>query len=239
VSEANYRQSARLKKPNARALPETAAASVRLSEKKETEIMKLQLKALSIALGAATLMCGSAWGEGQAGVGTGAVAKAAVDLRIIIPKVVLLRVGAASTTVDLLTFTGAMATPTAAGAPGSNLDTNWDGISDPTFGFTPTPQTLNASVYTNVSGVTVSCASSGFNAGGPTDASVLVVSTVLANGGFAHMGTSLTGCSGTTAVSPNSVRRSSWAYSIDPVANPAAWLANTYNTTVTYTTSAL
>jgi hypothetical protein len=238
VSEANYRQSARLKKPNARALPETAAASVRLSEKKEPEIMKLQLKALSIALGAATLMCGSVWANTTSSVSSGATVTTAADLKIkiIVPKVVILRVGStggSAATVDEIEFTA-----TAGGLSGTSV--TYTGPIPPVFSNVTvtgaTPSAVPVAVWTNAGSATLSCSASTLTGPTGSGAATLGDITVIATTPMPHPGANLGACT-TGASLPVPIATGlvdTWQYGL----NGSVYAAGTYTTTATYTATA-
>jgi hypothetical protein len=206
--------------------------------------MKLQLKALSIALGAATLMAGSAWGESTAGVGipTSTVsATAKVNINITVPKVILLKIGTAGGTVDTVDFTASLSSPTVAGT-GNSLATTWTGTA-PTFSVAATGDVLTAVAWTNsasgASGGTLSCSmTTAFASGGPTAADISVGSSVaLAGGSLVHPGTN-TNCATPTPFARNVLVGSTYTYSIAP-GSVAAWAAGSYTSVVTYTATTL
>ncbi|MGL4185588.1 MAG: hypothetical protein ACRCR4_07390 [Thiotrichaceae bacterium] len=208
--------------------------------------MKFSMKLLAVALvsSAAALMhvaqAESTYGYNAAGTGTvSATAKAKVTVNI--PKMILLRVGTAGTTVDELTFNGTpsiVTMPTGGLVDGNSQSASWDGNA-PTFADVA-GQTLSAFSWTNnLGGATLSCATVADQmfqtANGLTSTDVEV-----ANGGantLAHPGAN-TACSGSTSIPKNTLVSSTWTYSIKGTALAKA-AAGTHKQTTTYTATTL
>ena len=205
--------------------------------------MKLQLKALSIALGAATLMVGSAWADSQISTGSTSPleAKANVNLSLVVPRIIALRIGDA-TMANTITFTQS--------AVGGNWGVN---ASDPTvaslFGSGTTANDANSNnttasnnlkmwTWTNISGGgTVTCAV--LPGGSPIVASDVQAASI--GGGIGHpAGANLGAQCGAptvtyTPVGP--VKTDTWAYNF--IGSPTGYLAGTYSSQVKYTASAI
>lgn len=194
--------------------------------------MKLQLKALSIALGAATLMAGSAWGEATSTSGPFAggpyAATARLNVTIAVPKVVILRVGALGGAIDTVAFTSTVGSVAVGGPSG------YSGAIPPTSsGVTSTGSPVVVQVYTNNGSADLTCSSAAMlpaTAGGPTLSDVTVTNGLAT---VAHPGANLT-CVGLTALAgmtPTTSRDDSWTYAL--AGTPFA--AGAYSTQVTYT----
>jgi hypothetical protein len=204
----------------------------------------MKLLAVALVSSAAALMhvaqAESTYGYNAAGTGTvSATAKAKVTVNI--PKMLLLRVGTASSTVDELTFNGTpsiVTMPTGGLADGNSQAASWDGNA-PTFADV-TGQTLSAFSWTNnVGGATLTCTTVAdqmfVTANGLTSADVDVL-----NGGantLAHPGNT-TACSSPTPIPKNTLVSSTWTYSIKGTALAKA-AAGTHKQTTTYTATTL
>jgi hypothetical protein len=195
--------------------------------------------AVMLSIGSATAE--STFGYNAAGTGT-VTATAKAQVTVNVPKLILLRVGAAGTTVDNLIFNAA---PNISSAPGSTMgadgnskEATWDGAA-PTFA-DPTSQTLLASGWTNaLGGANLTCATVAntmFTAAeGLTSANVTVASS--AGGTLAHPG-GTTGCGGTTVMPKNTLLSSTWTYSVLGTALASA-AAGKHVQTTTYTATTL
>jgi hypothetical protein len=206
--------------------------------------MKAIMKTLPLMLAASLMLsAGSSLAQSTYGynaAGTGAVsATANAKVTVNIPKLVLLRVGAAGaagTAADTLTFNAA---PNISSAPGSTMGTDgdnkaatWDGVA-PTFA-DPASQSLSAYGWTNAQGgATLTCATVAdamFSAGnGLTSANINVSNS----GTLAHPGAT-TACGGSTTITKNTLLASTWTYSVlgSALANASA---GTHTQTTTYT----
>lgn len=200
-----------------------------------------------IALGsfaALALASGPVFSESQYGSGTGTVtAQAHVNFSIVVPKMILLRVGSANT-IDTLSWasTFAVTTGPATTILSSNQTANWDGATAPTATTAPsptpgTPNTVAVSAWTN----DPSGGSLGYTASGLTAATgpLLGNISVTAGTGLAHP-TPLalaTASTGAITFGTNTVTTGSWTYALG--GTPATWVAGTYTGQVIYTATSL
>ena len=191
-------------------------------------LLALCVAALCLAAG------GAARAESQYGAGTGTItAQAKVNLSVTVPKLILLRVGAANTAVDTLRWSSALeipAVPTPALADATNTGVDWNGAAPAASVATAAgADTLTVYAWTNAGTGTIHCALGAWNAtGGPADANF----TVTAEGTLPHPGANLGACA-STAFPSNTVATGTWTYSLGGA--PAGWRANTYTNTITYT----
>ncbi|EIJ34623.1 hypothetical protein Thini_2051 [Thiothrix nivea DSM 5205] len=167
-------------------------------------------------------------------------ATAQAKVQVTVPKLILLRVGTAGTTVDQLTFD---ASPTVNSAPGSTLadgsnqEATWDGVA-PLFADTG-GQDLNAFVWTNaLNGANLTCATTAdamFTAGeGLTSSNVEVARSA---GTLNHPGAT-TACGTTVPVTRNTLMTATWTYSIKGTTLAQA-AAGVHTQTTTYTATTL
>lgn len=199
--------------------------------------------AVLAVLGSPTAFAESNYGYSAAGTGI-VSANARVNLRINVPKLILLRVGSSGAVADTVTFTvapnpgipGGIAA--AALASGNNRATGWNGTA-PVMGATAAPANVTAYAWTNaLGGGNVSFAmSTPFTTGGLTGASITVASAPVSGGGLAHPGATLAAAT-PTAFPANSLRSSTWTYGLSAAAL-ASVTAGTHNATVTYTATSL
>jgi hypothetical protein len=216
--------------------------------------MKLSFKLKPLALCAALGLAGqAAFAEQTIGVqdgasATDAVATARVNIRVVVPKIVILRVGDANATVPQIDFTMDV------GGLGAGNSQAYAGAIPPTFNSTivrtnPAGATGDVVVgaWSNVAGSTLSCAlgalggatafAAGATAGGVPGTNGI---TVTAGGTApAHPGTTnLSGCDGvsTTALTARTVYNGTYTYASTHVA--ADLDAGTYGAVVTYTATA-
>lgn len=195
--------------------------------------MKIRMNLL--AAGAAlALVAGTAFAESQYGynaAGTGTVtATAKVNLSVTVPKLILLRVGSANTTVDTLSWTTAASIPAVPTAPvtGNNTSVNWDG-SAPTVTSGTQPAAINVHAWTNASAGTLNCAvGTWVGTNNPANADFSVTVT----GSLPHPGANLGACASTSFAS-NTVASGTWAYVLG--GTPTGWGAGVHTNTVTYT----
>jgi hypothetical protein len=188
---------------------------------------------VSLALSSGAVMAESTYGYSSAGTGT-VTATARVSLNVTVPKLILLKVGTASATVDTLSWTSATSipsTPTAA-TNGNNAAIDWDGTA-PTITLT-NPAALNVAAWTNAATTSnLTCSVDAWNAaGGPANSDF----TVTSGGTLAHPGANLGACAPTN-FTKNSVVTGTWTYALG--GTPSTWSAGVYTTTVTYTATGI
>lgn len=184
----------------------------------------------------------STYGYNASGA-AGATARARVNLEIRVPMLILLRVGTSGAAIDSVTITAAPngipgGIAAAALANGSNLATGWNGTA-PVMTSTSSPANVTAYAWTNSrnGGSVTGAITTAFTTGGLTGASIAVASASPVNGGLAHPGTNL-GTFTPQAFPANSLRSSTWAYSLTTAAL-ASVTAGTHSATVTYTATSL
>ncbi len=206
--------------------------------------MKLRssLSLVSAAVLAATL-CGAAradstYGYNTAGTGT-VTATAHLGISVVVPKVVVLRVGTAGAAVDSLTYAARVTIPAAAatidgatpGTAANSTAVTWDGTA-PTLTVPTNTATAAAFAWTNGSAVAVNCSATAFAAGGPTLANI----TAAKGSGdtFVHPGGNLGACTSTASLTAGTLYTATWTYTLDAT-SASTWAAGAYSTTVTYT----
>ena len=207
-----------------------------LSETKASQMLKNTLTPLAIAA-LASVSAGSALAESQYGyssAGTGTItATAKVKLSVVIPKLILLKVGATNNTQDTVTWTAALSIPAASTVPtatANDVVVSWDG-SAPAVSATPTDNVLPVSAWTNAGAGTLICSVAAWNVtGGPANANFTVTSTGAAP--VPHPGANLGACASTSFTS-NTLLTGNWTYAL--TGTPSSWTAGTYTTSVTYT----
>ena len=173
----------------------------------------------------------STYGYNAAGTGN-VTATAQVKLSVTVPKLILLRVGSANTTVDTLAWTAVPSIPATPTAPsnGNNVGVDWDGAA-PTITAGTQPAALNVYAWTNATVATINCAVGtwvGTNSPANADFAVTVIGTL------PHPGANLGACASTTFPS-RTLASGTWAYVLS--GTPASWGAGVHTTTVTYTAS--
>ena len=207
--------------------------------------MNKQTKIIGTLLGAALAAAsGVALAEstyGYSAAGTGAVsANASVNLRVAVPKLILLRVGS-QTAVDEITWTN---TPSWSTSPttlvdGDNQAANWDGVA-PSLSITSTTNALAVYAWHNggAAGATLTFTGTAFTpAGGPTLTNITVADTALGTGtAIAHPGANL-GTATAQNLTTNTLYSRTWTYTLG--GTPASWAAGTYSGSVTYTATTL
>lgn len=195
---------------------------------------KLHLNALIgaifLVLGSSSAMAESTYGYNSAGTGT-VTATARVNLSVTVPKLILLRVGSAGSTVDTLSWAlnaSIPATPTVPAATADSAAVVWNGVA-PTLAPATATATTVASAWTNATAGTINCAVTGLATGGPTLANF----TVSAGAGtLAHPGANLGACTSTSFAS-GSVQTSTWTYTLG--GTPTSWTPGVYTAVITYT----
>ncbi len=207
--------------------------------------MRSFLSLLPLALLAAGA-CGLARAESTYGyntAGTGNVsATAKLTISVVVPKVVVLRVGSAGNTVDTLTYNARVSIPNTptnidGDTPGTSSNSTpvvWDGTAPSTSVPGVATRSAAAFVWTNGSGVSVKCVATSFDPGGPTLANV--VAAAGSGDTFTHPAANLAGCDGTPSpnLTANTLYTGTWTYTLDS-SNANTWKAGAYSTTVTYT----
>lgn len=198
---------------------------------------KLNALALGTALALACsghALAESQYGYSSTGTGTGSVtATAKVNLSVVIPKLILLKVGSSAGTQDTVSWAASLsipATPTIPTTTANNTVVPWDGTA-PTVTTTPTGNVLNVAAWTNAGSATINCSMGTWSAtGGPANTSFTVTS-----GGttpLPHPGANLGSCASTT-ISTNTLMSGTWTYALTGTAS--SWTAGTYTNAVTYT----
>lgn len=196
-----------------------------------------KLNALALGTALALACSGHALAESQYGyssTGTGSVtATAKVNLSVVIPKLILLKVGSSAGTQDTVSWAASLsipATPTIPTTTANNTVVPWDGTA-PTVTTTPTGNVLNVAAWTNAGSATINCSMGTWSAtGGPANTSFTVTS-----GGttpLPHPGANLGSCASTT-ISTNTLMSGTWTYALTGTAS--SWSAGTYTNSVTYT----
>ncbi len=194
------------------------------------------------AAGASGLASTAVWAESQYGyaaAGTGTVtAQAKVNLKVTVPKLIMLRVGSSNTTVDELAWTAPLTIPAVPTTPvtGNNTNVDWSG-SAPTVGTVTNPGAVAVYAWTNSSGGgSLSYAATAFSAGGPTLGNI----SVTAGAGLAHPAPTALATASTTPVTfaANTAQTGSWTYALSGT-SAASWAAGVYTGSVTYTATSL
>jgi hypothetical protein len=189
------------------------------------------LVALAVGLACGNAVAESTYGYNSAGTGT-VTATARVNLSVTVPKLILLRVGSANTTVDTLSWTVGASIPAVPTSPvnGNNTGVNWDGTA-PSLTASASPAALSVFAWTNAAAGTINCALGAWSAtGGPTNANF----TVAVTGTLPHPGANLGACA-STAFGSNTLATGTWTYSLG--GTPGSWAAGAYTNVITYTAS--
>ena len=195
--------------------------------------------ALTLAMIAGGAMAESQYGYDSTGTGSAVTAQAKVNLKVTVPKLILLRVGSTNTTVDELAWTASLsipAVPTTPSASANNVNVDWSGAA-PTGSTSANPAALSVYAWTNSSGGgSLSYAATAFATGGPTLSAI----SVTAGAGLAHpTPTALAGTSTAPATfARNTLATGSWTYSLSGT-GAAGWAAGSYTSTVTYTATSI
>jgi len=187
----------------------------------------------------------STYGYNSAG-GGGVSARARLNISIVVPKVVVLRVGSAGAATDTLTYNARVAILRGATVTGDatattslpNQAVTWNGTAPSTTVPGSAARTAAAFAWTNGGSVSVSCAATAFAAGGPTLANIAVAA---ATGNLAHPVATLDSCAAgatPTALTANQLFSGTWTYTLTST-NASNWKAGAYSTTVTYTAAGI
>lgn len=185
----------------------------------------------------------STYGYNAAGTGT-VSATAKVNLRVVVPKLILLRVGpsgAFDAAADRVTLTGAPSPGIPGGiaagalADGNSLASGWDGTA-PAMSATASPANVTAYLWTNnAAGASLAGAvTSGLNTGNLTPTMI----TVGNSGTMTHPGANLGSLAPVTLATPNTVFTATWTYGISD-ADLATLTAGQHDGQVTYTATSL
>jgi hypothetical protein len=215
--------------------------------------MKKLLKPLAVATGLA-LAASGALAEQTIGYQTTAVpaiATAKVNVRVVVPKIVILKVGNADATVADVTFTGGLNPAVTAGNSQASTAAIAPTFATPTIARTNpagTDGVVPVAAWTNGTGATLTCAlsalagatafASGATAAGVPGTTDITVASVAGGGNLQHPGATLTACDGTTssALTARTVYGGTFTYG-----SSLTWAnlnAGTYGNVVTYTASA-
>ena len=196
-----------------------------------------KLHALALGAALAVACTGQALAESRysfAPDGTGTLtATARVNLSVVVPKLILLKVGTSNTTVDTVSWAASVTIPgtpaTTPTAAVTNTVIPWDGTA-PTVTTTPTGNAISVAAWTNAGTATINCALGAWNAtGGPANTEF----TVATAGTLPHPGNSLGACA-STSFSSNALATGTWTYTLNG-AGGNLWRAGTFTNTVTYT----
>ena len=210
--------------------------------------MKLQMKAIALALASSTLLVGTAWGEARVGIqpagGPSAIATARVNVTVSVPKFVYLRVGAFGAGPESLAFgvTAASILPYAVGA--NNQIVASGTIPTPAFA-TPGSSALTVQAYTNNgSGASLACTS---NTGVGSNTLIAAVAnepkltdiTITAAGASvpAHPGGGDATCTVGNTLTALTTYSGTWTYGLTTPSTP--WLAGSYGVQIAYTATTL
>ncbi|MCJ0764775.1 hypothetical protein [Variovorax terrae] len=185
----------------------------------------------------------SQYGYDATGTSGARTATAKLDINIVVPKLILLRVGSSGTTVNSANLTAALNTGIPGGVnnpltDGSNNASGWDGTA-PVW-TTATSSSVQAWAWTNASGggkVDAAVTTALAGGAGLTAADVTVASTAVSGGGLAHPGTD-TGTNATTTFTRNTIVSSNWVFSVSASALAGA-AAGSYTQQMTYTATTL
>ena len=212
--------------------------------------MKQSLSAMTVALlslaAAGVARAESTYGYNTTGGGT-VTATARVNISIVVPKVVLLRVGTPGATRDTLTWNARVASGSTAvngdlvapvGADSQPI--TWAGSDPVAVSLVSSTAAAGASAWTNGSSVAVTCTSlpitaSVAGATGPALTDLTVAATG-AGDNFAPPSADAACTAGSTALTRGTTHNATWTYTLDAT-NASSWDAATYSTTITYTAS--
>jgi hypothetical protein len=194
---------------------------------------KLNILSTAIALAGLALVATSAQAESTSGYdaagATTVTATARVNLSVTVPKLILLRVGAAGTAQTNLAWTAVPTIPAGAAAPlaGNSQNATWDGTA-PVFGTFTNPGAVNVFAWTNAaSGGTLTCATTSLTAG------LVAADFAVASTGLAHPGTTAA-CATPTLFARNVLQTGNWTYTMT-AATLNGLAAGAYTGLITYT----
>ncbi|HZF96650.1 MAG TPA: hypothetical protein VEY92_00100 [Pseudoxanthomonas sp.] len=167
-----------------------------------------------------------------------ATGAANVDVRVIVPTLILLRVGSSNASggtsvIDTLNFNLAGFIPGLGNlSPSNNNPIAWNGAPP---GFAAPQQTVNVSFYSNAATNRINCSIGAWTpAGGPALSAITVAVTNIM-GNMPHPGTNLGACAQTTL--PRLVNSATWRFTLG--GSPNILASGTYSTVITYTASTL
>ena len=203
----------------------------------KTTITRLALtaSAAGLALVSGGALAESTYGYAASGAGT-VTATARINLSVTVPKLILLRIGSASTTVDTESWTVSASipgTPTVPAATANNVPVNWSGAV-PTLTASAPPAALNVFAWTNATTPTIDCAMGAWTgpAGGPANANF----TITVTGTLPHPGANLGACA-SNVFAANTLASGTWQYALG--GTPGSWPAGVYTNTITYTATGI
>ena len=164
-------------------------------------------------------------------------ASASLKLSVLVPKLILLRVGSSNTAQDTVEWSASFSIPGAApttATVGNNTFVDWTGAA-PSVTLVRTPSTaINVYAWTNAgTSAALTCAAPTWTpaTGGPANGDFTITST----GTLAHPGSNLVcGAGASTSITPNAVATGTWSFALSNTA-AATWKAGAYTGTVTYT----
>lgn len=195
--------------------------------------------AVAVGLGAGSAaLANSTYGFNSAGTGN-VSATASVQVTINVPKVIVLRVGAAGATQDALTFNVSPDIQTAPGVvptsgSGNDQAATWNAVA-PTLNISG-GGSLNAYLWHNNAGdASLTCSASAL-----TGAGFALTDILVSNGGsgLSHPGASANCGTTVNSLARNTLHNAAWTYSLNATnmtaANPGSW-----STTITYTAATL
>jgi hypothetical protein len=196
----------------------------------------MKISKLACAASATAILLAPSLGltEGKISVDATPSAVARINLAVVIPKVVALKVGASGATIDTLTFNGINVDVGATTITGSG--NNWDGTA-PTFPNGGAAQTLGVRVFSNGGDVTINQtdATSG-NLVGVTPANTIPLTDITVTGVSITAPTA--GSPSTTVTATNGIVNATdtWSYNFSA---STTYAAGTYSAQLTYTATVL
>lgn len=217
-----------------------------------TKLSSFRLAAVAavVALSGTVALAEQTVGIQDGTAATDAIATARVNIRVLVPKIVILRVGNADGTQAQVDFSYALTGLTT----GANSQA-YTGTIPPVAGdFTATITRTNPAgaaadvvvgAWTNTAGTQLTCSTAalgGTTAFGGAGAPALADIEVTSGGGtpLGHPGTSLSDCNGTTsqALTVRTAYNGTYTYAPSATFDPATLNPGTYGTVVTYTATA-
>lgn len=196
-----------------------------------------KLHALALGAALAVACTGQVLAESQYGyssTGSGSVtATATVKLSVVVPKLILLKVGSSNGVQDTVSWTTALTIPPTPGTTPTTTANNtvvpWNGTAAPTAATTATGNVVNVSAWTNATNANINCAMGTWvGTGGPGNADFEVTTA----GSLPHPGGNLGACASTT-INSNTLLTGTWTYAL--TGTPTSWKAGTYTNSVVYT----
>jgi len=172
---------------------------------------------------------------------TAASGAAHVDVRVVMPTLILLRVGSSNATgggavINTLNFNIGIVGGIPGGfllpSNGNDQQSPWN--SAPAI-LSAAQQIVNVSFYSNAANNRLNCSLGAWT--GPTGALTSADIRVTASGGVPHPGATLGACASTTV--PRLLNSGTWTFSLGANGSSTAWPSGTYTNIVTYTASTL